>query len=75
MIKAVIQLETLVCPSCSLKIEKAIKSLDGIDKESLNVLFNSSKVKVEFDDSIVSIERINETIKSVGFEVIKSSTK
>ena len=34
---ATIQLETLVCPSCTQKIEKATKALDGIDKDSVDV--------------------------------------
>lgn len=50
MQKATIQLETLTCPSCMQKIENGVKSLDGVSKESLKVLFNSSKVRVEFDD-------------------------
>jgi len=32
------------------KIENAIKSLDGIDKENLSVSFNTSKVKLNFDE-------------------------
>jgi copper chaperone CopZ len=40
MKKATIQLETLTCPSCILKIEGALKSLAGVDKESINVSFN-----------------------------------
>ena len=32
MQKATIQLETLTCPSCMLKIEGAVKSIDGVDK-------------------------------------------
>ena len=47
MNKAVIQLETLSCPSCLLKIENAVKGLNGIDQDSLKVLFNSSKVKTD----------------------------
>ncbi len=53
MQKATIQLETLTCPSCMQKIENGVKSLDGVSKESLKVLFNSSKVRVEFDDEKV----------------------
>lgn len=49
MQKATIQLETLTCPSCVQKIEKATKSLVGVDKESVKVLFTSSKVKFDFD--------------------------
>ncbi|HRL52519.1 MAG TPA: metal-binding protein, partial [Enterococcus aquimarinus] len=44
MQKATIQLETLSCPSCLQKIENAMKGLNGIDKDSVKVLFNSSKV-------------------------------
>ncbi|NLL29464.1 MAG: heavy-metal-associated domain-containing protein [Clostridiales bacterium] len=75
MKKAVIQLETLTCPSCMAKIEGAVKSLDGIDKESLSVLFNSSKVKVDFDDEKISIKDIENAIYKVGYEVKKSQVK
>ena len=62
MQKATIQLETLTCPSCMQKIENGVKSLDGVSKESLKVLFNSSKVRVEFDDEKVSIKDIEHVI-------------
>jgi len=75
MQKATIQLETLSCPSCLQKINKAVKSLDGVDKESVNVMFNSSKVKLNFDDDKVSIEKIENSIKSLGYEVKKSRVK
>ena len=75
MQKATIQLETLTCPSCLQKIENAVKSLDGIDKDSLNVLFNSSKVKVNFDDKKISIKDIERSIFKLGYEVKKSQVK
>lgn len=75
MQKAMIQLETLTCPSCMQKIENGVKSLDGVSKESLKVLFNSSKVRVEFDDEKVSIKDIENTIDKLGYEVIKSQVK
>ena len=69
MQKATIQLETLTCPSCMQKIENGVKSLDGVSKESLKVLFNSSKVRVEFDDEKVSIKDIENAIDKLGYEV------
>lgn len=75
MQKATIQLETLTCPSCMQKIENGVKSLEGVDKESLKVLFNSSKVRVEYDDEIVSIKDIESAIDKLGYEVIKSQVK
>ncbi len=75
MKKATIQLEGLSCPSCLQKIENAVKSLEGVDKESVNVLFNASKVKLNFDEEKVSIAQIEETITALGYEVKKSQVK
>ena len=75
MKKATIQLEALACPSCMQKIDSAVKSLEGVDKESVNVLFNSSKVKLNFDSGKVSIEKIEDAITALGYEVKKSQVK
>lgn len=69
MQKATIQLETLTCPSCILKIEGALKSLAGVDKESINVSFNSSKVKLSYDEEKLSIKDIENAITKLGYEV------
>ncbi|OLS02979.1 heavy-metal-associated domain-containing protein [Tissierella creatinophila] len=75
MKSATIQLETLACPSCMQKIEGAVKTLDGIDKDTLKVSFNSSKVKLDFDEEKISIDKIEEAITRVGYEVIKTKVK
>ena len=75
MKKATIQLETLTCPSCIQKIENMTKSLDGVDKDSVNVSFNSSKLKFEFDSEKLTIEEVNKSITSLGYNVLKSSVK
>jgi copper chaperone len=75
MQKATIQLETLTCPSCMLKIEGALKNIDGIDKESINVSFNTSKAKLNFDDEKTSINDIENDITKLGYEVKKSTVK
>ena len=75
MKSATIQLETLTCPSFMQKIENALKSLEGIDKDSVNVLFNSSKAKLNFNEDEVSIEEIESAINKLGYDVIKSKVK
>ncbi len=75
MQKATLQLETLSCPSCMQKIENAVKGLNGINKESLKVLFNSSKVKVDFDSETLTIGDIEKAIEDLGYPVIKSKVK
>jgi copper chaperone len=72
---ATLQLETLTCPSCAAKIEGALKNLDGVDSASIKVMFNSSKVKLNFDEDTVSITDINQAIAKMGYEVRKSTVK
>ena len=75
MQKASIQLETLTCPSCAQKIENGVRALEGVNKESLKVMFNSSKVKVEYDGAKLSIGNIEAAIGRLGYTVIKSLVK
>jgi copper chaperone CopZ len=75
MKSATIQLETLTCPSCMLKIEGALKGLDGIEKDTATVSFNTSKVKLNFDDEKVSIEEIEGAITKLGYDVLKTKVK
>ena len=75
MSKATIQLGTLTCPSCIQKIENATKSLNGVDKESVKVMFNSSKLKFDFDSEKLSVEDVEKAITVLGYEVKKSQVK
>ena len=75
MQKASIQLEALTCPSCVQKIENAVKALNSVDKESVKVLFNSSKVKFDFDGEKLSLEDIEKAITALGYDIKKSQSK
>lgn len=75
MQKAIINLETLSCPSCLQKIENALKGLDGVEKESIEVMFNSSHVRTNFDPESITIEAIEKAIEDLGYPVIKSRVK
>jgi len=75
MQKSVIHLETLTCPSCIQKIESALKGINGIDKDSVEVLFNSSRVRTNFDSNSTSIEAIEKAIEDLGYPVIRSKVK
>ena len=62
------QLETLTCPSCSGKIEGALKKTKGVDK--YEVLFNSSRVRATIDEDVVESEEIVSRIERLGFTVL-----
>ncbi|MDI9388492.1 MAG: heavy-metal-associated domain-containing protein [Synergistota bacterium] len=72
---ATIQLEPLACPSCALKIEGAVKSFEGVEKESVQIMFNSAKVKFDFDDGKLALEDVEKAITGLGYEVLKSRAK
>jgi copper chaperone len=57
------------------RIEAAVKAVKGVNAPSVKVLFNSSKVKLDFDEQQVSIEDIENAITKVGYEVQKSKVK
>lgn len=68
MTNKIYQLNTISCPSCSLKIEKMLKKTAGIIESE--VLFNSSRVKVSFDENIVSSEDIKNNIHKLEYKVL-----
>jgi len=70
MAKAVYQLEPLTCPSCIKKIETALVKTEGVSLAK--VLFNSGKVKAEFDDNVVDAEKLANVIQKLGYPVIKT---
>lgn len=70
MKKALIQLEPLTCPSCIRKIETTLKKTAGVN--SAEVLFNSSKVKVQFDEAQIETEQLEEIIKNLGYSILST---
>ena len=62
------QLETLTCPSCINKIEGVLKKEDGV--ENAKVLFNSSKVKVDYKEDKTSSDKLAGLIEKLGYPVL-----
>lgn len=69
MKKATLQLETLTCPTCVTKIEGAVRNMNGI--EQVGVLFNASKLKATFDETVTSADEIVKTVENLGYSVEK----
>lgn len=62
------QLETVSCPSCIVKIEGALKKTAGVTQSE--VLFNTSRVKVVYDEGLVSSDQIKGKIGKLGYKVL-----
>lgn len=68
---ATLKTEQFSCPSCVAKIEKTLGKVEGVS--DVNVMFHSSKVKVQFDDNTVSKETLAETVTKLGYPVLSTS--
>lgn len=62
------QLEVLTCPSCINKIERVLGKEKGV--ENAKVLFNSSRVRVDYDDEKTSPEVLAAIIEKLGYPVL-----
>ena len=62
------QLETVSCPSCIAKIEGMLKKTLGITVSE--VLFNSSRVKVIYDENTITSSDIKDKIVRLGYKVL-----
>lgn len=70
MKKITLQLEELACPSCVKKIETALKKQDGVGE--VNILFNSSKAKIEYDEEKIDSDKITKVVSDLGYEVLSA---
>lgn len=64
------QLETVSCPSCIMKIEGMLKKLKGVSE--YEVLFNSSRVKVSFDEEKITDASLRERLEKLGYPVLSA---
>lgn len=67
MAKLVMQLDELACPSCMQKIQAAVTQQSGV--QTVKVLFNASKVKVDYDQSTTTPERLAQVVTDQGYTV------
>lgn len=67
IMKSIMKLGTLTCPSCMTKIEKAVANHDGV--EDVKVLFNASKVKANFDPEVTNADELSDIVTGLGYEV------
>ena len=63
----------MVCTSCEIRIEKAVKKLKGV--KLVKASYRKSVVTIEFDSSICTRTEIIVSIKKAGYNVDKSNSK
>jgi len=62
----------IVCASCVMAIENALKEVPGVIDQSINVV--TAKAVIDYDPSIVTIDTLIKTIRNTGYEVAEAPT-
>lgn len=66
-----LKISGMTCAACAARIEKGLGRLEGVN--SANVNFAMEKATVEYDDSLVNPEKLEETVGKLGYGVIKEN--
>lgn len=66
--KAVFNMEPFTCPSCVKKIENTVTKIDGVER--VQVMFNSGRVRVEFNQAKTTAEAVQDTLVKLGYPVL-----
>ncbi len=56
------------CTVCATSVESMLKTQDGVKSASVN--YANGEAYIEFDDQLLQIGKIQETIKNIGYELI-----
>ena len=56
------------CASCVKNVETVLNKTEGVVDASVN--FASEKVTIEYDDGIISMDKVADIVKSIGYELI-----
>lgn len=70
MKKVVFTMEPFSCPSCIKKIESTLLKTDGVVQAQ--VLFNSGKVRIEFNSATTQAEALEAILTRLGYPVLST---
>jgi len=73
MTKLVLKVKGMHCASCSILIDKLLKKQEGV--LSVNTNYGAEKVAVEFDERKISLEKIDEFVNKLGYDLIRPDEK
>jgi len=62
-------IEGMTCASCVLRVERALKNIDGVQDAIVNLATEQAQVKI--DPSKVDFEKLKEAIQKAGYNVIE----
>lgn len=67
MSTSVLNVEGMSCTHCKNAVEKALKTLDGVQAAEVNL--ERGAVTIEHDDAVINAEGLKKTIRDAGYDV------
>ncbi len=64
--KTILRTPDLTCPSCVLKIEKALKHVDGVQHATVH--FTTGRIEVQHDPERVTVDDLVKTVRATGYQ-------
>jgi copper chaperone len=55
----------LNCPSCVAKIEKALSSINGVERATVH--FSTGRIEVQHDSSVASTDALVKAVADIGY--------
>ncbi len=65
--RATLKITGMTCASCSTRIQKKLSKMEGIQEATVNLA--TEKANVVFDPNVVDLEKVMETVQSLGYGV------
>src|SRR3989344_4647481 len=69
MAKAVLKAKGMHCAPCAILIDKLVGKEQGVSSVSTN--YGAEKTAIEYDESKVSLERLDELVHKLGYDIIR----
>jgi copper chaperone len=67
MAKVTLKVSGMSCGHCVKAIEGSVGELEGVDKVAVDL--SAGEVTVEYNESVVTLDKIKETIDDQGYDV------
>ncbi len=67
MANAVIHVEGMTCPHCKMSVEKALKTLDGVQDATVDLA--AKTVAIDYNPAVADENSLRKTIKEAGYDV------
>lgn len=68
MTNKIFKIKGMHCASCATVITKKVSTLSGVKTVSVN--YANEKVKIDFDDNLITLDVINNDLKKIGYSFI-----